>query len=175
MGRPRDFDVDAALDAAVELFWRRGYEATSVRALADAMGIQLGSFYAAFESKDACFRRALARYLETQGLPTKPSPDAIRTWLTTIVDPKRDPRGCLLVASAGEHPALSAESQTFVAKQLAGMQRFFAACLKDREHARDDAAMLVSAVIGIHVMARAGIAPSELRRIAARALESVAL
>ncbi len=175
MGRPRDFDVDAALDAAVELFWRQGYEATSVRGLADAMGIQLGSFYAAFESKDVCFRRALARYVATQGLPTKPSPDAIRTWLLAIVDPSRQPRGCLLVASAGEHPALTPESRAFVERQLRAMQDFFTACLHERTSARDDAALLVSTVLGIHVMARAGVASTELDRIARRALDVVAL
>lgn len=175
MGRPRDFDVDAALDAAVELFWRQGYSATSVRALADAMGIQLGSFYAAFESKDACFRRALARYLQTQGLPTTPSPEAVRAWLEAIVDPKRDPKGCLLVVSAGEGPALGPESQAFVADRVRALQDFFAACLKGRKSAREDAALLASAVTGIHVMARAGTPNAELRRAARRALDAVGL
>jgi AcrR family transcriptional regulator len=139
------------------------------------MGIKLGSFYAAFESKEACFRRALARYLGAQGLPATPSPDAIRAWFRAIVDPKREPKGCLLVVSAGEHPALAPESRDFVSEQVRAMQRFFAACLEGRKSARDDAALLASAVIGIHVMARAGVAPVELKRVAKRALEAVDL
>ncbi|MBX3248601.1 MAG: TetR/AcrR family transcriptional regulator [Myxococcales bacterium] len=175
MGRPRDFDLDAALDVAVELFWRQGYEATSVRALADAMGIRLGSFYAAFESKEACFRRALGRYLAQQGLPATPSTDAVRAWLKAIVDPKRQPKGCLLVVSAGEHPSLAPESQAAVTNRVRGMQDFFAACLAGRPSAREDAALLAAAVVGIHVMARAGVGPTELKRAARRALDAVGL
>lgn len=175
MGRPRDFDLDAALDVAVELFWRQGYAGTSVRALSDAMGIRLGSFYAAFESKEACFRRALGRYLARQGLPASPGPEAVRAWFRAIVDPKRQPKGCLLVVSAGEHPSLVPESQAFVTARLRGMQDFFAACLEGRPAARDDAALLAAAVLGIHVMARAGAPPAELKRIARRALAAADL
>jgi AcrR family transcriptional regulator len=61
-GRPRAFDVDAALDRAVEVFWQHGYEGTSLRDLTEAMGINRPSLYAAFGSKEELFRKAVSRY-----------------------------------------------------------------------------------------------------------------
>lgn len=175
MARPRDFDLTAALDAAVVLFWRQGFSATSVRQLCDAMGIQAGSFYAAFGSKEACFRQALDRYVATQPLPREPSLAAIRRWVEAVIDPARTPRGCLLVDSAVEHPLLDPTSQALVAQRLQGMEAFFRRSLGDRPGARDDAALLVAAITGIHVQARAGASPAALRRLGARALQAVGL
>ena len=64
MGRPREFDLNDALDRAIEVFWRNGYEGASVAELCEAMGIQPPSLYAAFENKAGLFRHALDRYLE---------------------------------------------------------------------------------------------------------------
>src|SRR5256885_9967527 len=63
-GRPREFDADKALDAALLLFWRHGYEGTSLAALTDAMGINVPSLYAAFGNKESLFRMVLDRYLK---------------------------------------------------------------------------------------------------------------
>ncbi len=65
MGRVRGFDVEEALDVALELFWQQGYEGTSIQALCRAMGLQPGSVYAAFGSKRDLFAAALRRYTET--------------------------------------------------------------------------------------------------------------
>ena len=64
MPRPREFDETAALDAAVECFWRRGYEATSLRDLTASMGLTAPSLYNAFGDKQDLFARALQRYLD---------------------------------------------------------------------------------------------------------------
>lgn len=63
-GRPRGFDRTAALDAAMALFWRRGFTATSIADLCAAMGIASPSLYAAFGSKEALYAEALARYVD---------------------------------------------------------------------------------------------------------------
>src|SRR5947207_11547368 len=63
-GRPRAFDTDAALDAALAVFWRKGYEGASLTDLTAAMGINRPSLYAAFGSKEDLFRKALDRYAE---------------------------------------------------------------------------------------------------------------
>src|SRR5437667_4349935 len=63
-GRPRAFDIDKALDRALKVFWRKGYEGASLPDLTKAMGINRPSLYAAFGNKEAFFRKALARYIE---------------------------------------------------------------------------------------------------------------
>jgi AcrR family transcriptional regulator len=62
-GRPRGFDYDQALDRAMHVFWRKGFEGTSLNDLTAAMGIQPASLYKAFGNKRALFEKALARYL----------------------------------------------------------------------------------------------------------------
>jgi AcrR family transcriptional regulator len=66
-GRPRAFDRDQALQQAMETFWANGYNATSVPMLTEAMGISAQSLYAAFGSKDALYREAIALYQSTVG------------------------------------------------------------------------------------------------------------
>jgi len=63
MARPREFDETAVLEAAVQCFWARGYEATSVRDLAESMGITSASLYNAFGDKRSLYRRALDHYI----------------------------------------------------------------------------------------------------------------
>jgi AcrR family transcriptional regulator len=65
-GRPRAFDEEAALDRAMMLFWRQGYEPTSLSDLGRVMGLNAPSIYAAFGNKERLFLRVLDRYLETR-------------------------------------------------------------------------------------------------------------
>ncbi|TLU74085.1 TetR/AcrR family transcriptional regulator [Lichenicoccus roseus] len=65
MGRPREFDVDVALAAALDVFWRNGFEGASMTDLTEAMGITRPSLYATYGNKEALFRRALDSYQST--------------------------------------------------------------------------------------------------------------
>src|SRR3989440_11441871 len=62
-GRPRAFDTDRALDRALQVFWRKGYEGATLSDLTKAVGVNRPSLYAAFGGKEALFRKALDRYL----------------------------------------------------------------------------------------------------------------
>ena len=64
LGRPREFNVDKALDRALVVFWRNGYEGASIADLTEAMGINPPSLYAAFGNKEGLFRKALDRYAQ---------------------------------------------------------------------------------------------------------------
>ncbi len=64
MGRHREFDVDEALDAALCVFWRKGYEGASYADLTQATGVERPALYSAFGNKEELFRRALERYYE---------------------------------------------------------------------------------------------------------------
>src|SRR6267154_4259943 len=111
MARPREFDEPAVLDAAMDCFWRDGYEATSVRDLAARMGITGTSLYNAFGDKRSLFRQALHRYAERSTRErisrlesTLPPKQAVRAFLGEIVERSvdGDRRGCLLVNTALE-------------------------------------------------------------------------
>lgn len=112
MGRHKEFNRDEALDRAIDTFWCRGYEATSVQDLVDEMGINRGSLYDTFGDKHTLFLAAIDRYHErslacTLGYLTAPGPArlaieaAIRNMITCAgADLQR--RGCLLTNSAVE-------------------------------------------------------------------------
>src|ERR1700685_365377 len=69
IGRPREFDREAALAAAMLLFWRKGFAATSMNDLCDAMGVRSPSLYAAFGSKEALYLEAIEHYVQIIGPP----------------------------------------------------------------------------------------------------------
>lgn len=109
-GRPRAFDRDEALRRAMRLFWTCGYEGASINDLAEAMGINKPSLYAAFGSKEALFREAIALYEREEGEPVQAALQGARTAREGIgeslrvnarafTDPGK-PRGCMVVLSA---------------------------------------------------------------------------
>jgi AcrR family transcriptional regulator len=108
-GRPRAFDVEEALDRALQLFWRHGYEGTSLAMLTEAMEINVPSLYAAFGNKEELFRKALERYLTapasymTEALlePTaRAVAEKIMSGSINLVTHPNNPGGCLLVQGA---------------------------------------------------------------------------
>lgn len=109
-GRPRSFDRAAALRRAMEVFWRKGYEGSSLSDLTGAMGINSPSLYAAFGCKEELFREAVALYSATEGqqiwgaLTTAPSARAaVETMLRASAEDftrPGKPRGCLIVLGA---------------------------------------------------------------------------
>ena len=64
MGRPREFDVDAAVEAAMRVFWEKGYDGATLSDLTSAMGINRSSMYTIFGDKEALFRKAIDRYAD---------------------------------------------------------------------------------------------------------------
>lgn len=112
MARTREFDTDAAVDAAMRLFWCRGYEATSVQDLVTATGVQRGSLYAAFGSKEGLYLAALDRYRQQLSAPLidglragRPLRPLLRDTLLDLVDAAVEAdggRGCLIVSAALE-------------------------------------------------------------------------
>jgi AcrR family transcriptional regulator len=108
-GRPRAFDTDWALDQALALFWRKGYEGASLSDLTEAMGISRTSLYAAYGSKEALFGLAAQRYEAgaadylSQALKAPTAREFVKALLQGAVDlhaDKRNPKGCLVVHSA---------------------------------------------------------------------------
>lgn len=109
MGRPRSFDMDNALEQALQVFWRKGYEGTSLTDLTSAMGINRPSLYSAFGNKEELFRKALDRYDNGPGAYTKEAfslPTARQVIeglmlgaIDNVTNPA-NPSGCLLVQGA---------------------------------------------------------------------------
>ena len=108
VGRPREFDLDLALDAAMQAFWAKGYEATSLADIMAATGLHKGSLYQAFGDKHSLFLQALRRYLEEMRkqehavVEQAPTPlDGLRAAGHGILEmadsDEKCPRGCLAV------------------------------------------------------------------------------
>jgi AcrR family transcriptional regulator len=108
-GRPREFDTEKALEAALELFWRQGYEGTSLAELTKAMGINGPSLYAAFGNKEELFHKALTRYAEKHCAyfraalaqsTARQVAERLLTGAIKLVTRPRGPKGCLSVQGA---------------------------------------------------------------------------
>jgi AcrR family transcriptional regulator len=188
MGRPRAFDMDEALERALQVFWRKGYEGASLTDLTEAMGINPPSLYAAFGNKEALFRKVLDRYAEG---PAAYVPEALNEPTARAVAERllrgaidlltglRSPHGCLLVQGALACGA-AAESvrRELVSRRAAGEVAVRRRFERARAHGdlpadadpADLARYVVTVVRGMAVQAAGGASRDELRRVAALAL-----
>jgi len=190
VGRPREFDIDQALDRALMVFWRKGYEGASLPDLTAAMGINRPSLYAAFGNKESLFRKAVDRYVEGHACHVKdalnaPTARAVveQLWNGSIdlTTGSKSPRGCFLVQAAlacgDEADCLRKE----VAKQRGRLEtalrdRFQRAIAEGDLPSKADPADLAKYVStvshGIAVQAAGGATRDELHRVAKMALRA---
>jgi len=137
-GRPRTFDPDTALRKALDVFWERGYEGTSLNDLAQAMGIASASIYACFGSKEDLFRKVMALYGTTSGEPPRralreqpTARSAIHAMLRATADEitrPDTPHYCMLILAA---PTGAVENHP-VREFLAGIRRDMVTENRDR-------------------------------------------
>lgn len=165
-GRPRAFDLDAAVDAGVALLLRNGFEATSMHELTRAMGISRSSFYAAFGSKHGVLLRALERYSRTRlavldGLAS--GPDALPEVLRALAGLGETEHGCLLVNCLTELAPRDPEIGSFGAAHLRRVEAIVERCLPRPDP--DAAAALVALALGLQTLRKSGRAPEHLARI----------
>ncbi|GAA4616546.1 TetR/AcrR family transcriptional regulator [Actinoallomurus liliacearum] len=195
MARPRTFDEDRVLDAAMHAFWANGYEATSTRDLCEAVGLDRSSVYNAFTSKRELFKRVLTRYIEAMTGPQleiledeeRSAAERIRALFDLIIDGESENRrdghpGCLTVNTtvelAGRDPEIDRLLERDLARRLAALRNVLAVGRRtgDVTSARDadDLARFLNAVIaGIRVAAQGGADRPVLAAIAATALDAL--
>ena len=190
MGRPREFDTDAALEKAMRLFWAKGYEGTSVADLTETLGISKPSLYAAFGDKQSLFRAALERYAAgpagyvaaALGKPTaREVAEQLLKGAADLQASPRNPCGCLTVNGA---IACGNEAepvrQALNAHRTAGVsllrRRFEQAKLRhDLPKDSDPAALacFVAAVVyGMAVLASGGASRKELDQVTRTAMKA---
>jgi len=192
-GRPRKFDEDKALDAFMDVFWTKGYAATSVDDLQAAVGIKRGSFYSTFESKDAVFSSVLDRYVEKRtlkGLELLNDPDGPRAGLARFLRhignrmAEDTRRGCLIFSNVSER-ALDGTPQ---GHRLAELNALIAGRIQekvdlalqglvetDAGSAKTLSAFVMTTLFGLNGMARTGADPKDIRaaaELAARTVET---
>lgn len=189
MSRTRDFDIDQAVDQAMLLFWRKGYEGTSLTDLTDAMGINRPSLYAAFGSKEGLFQRTVERYLAGPGACVedalkKPTARGVFEHLLQVYSdvPTKDagrPPGCLIVQGA----LVCSEESSAVQTQLMDIRQAGEAATRERfrrakaegDLPADESPAELSRYVwtichGLSVQAASGATRAELKKVAARAL-----
>jgi AcrR family transcriptional regulator len=186
-GRPWSFDRDAAIETAMLLFWRHGYEGVSIGDLTKAIGVAPPSLYAAFGSKADLYQQAMARYEETLGCldlaligSAKSLQEAVRLLLEGAVrnvTQREHERGCMissgLVACHPDHAALARDA----AARREALRGRIAQALSS--FAEDDqvqrlARHLAAVMQGISIQARDGVVSSELQGIVEEVVAGVA-
>ncbi|MEQ9811169.1 MAG: TetR/AcrR family transcriptional regulator, partial [Azospirillaceae bacterium] len=177
MARPLSYDRATVLEQAMQLFWRKGYERTSIRDLVDGTGLNPGSLYDGFGDKRAMFLAALEHYCDAvvsaamAGLRnTRPGAAAVRGFFQALVDASDRERwglGCLLVNTSVDASQIDADISDAVADRLSAIE----AALHDavargqadgsidaRQPAEAVAAFLMTLLTGIRLGARSGFA-----------------
>lgn len=190
VGRPRQFDLDQALDAALQVFWRKGYEGTSLPDLTEAMGINRPSLYAAFGNKASLFRKAVERYLSgpagffTEALKAPTARIVVARLLDGSIDMVTEggnPRGCFLVQSALACGDEADDLRREMAKkrtqaEMALRLRFQQAINEKDLPACCDPAILAKYITvvnhGLAVQATGGASRKELRQVAELVLKA---
>jgi len=192
MARPREFDEGEVLESALQCFWARGYDKTSVKDLIDKTGLTGASLYNAFGDKRALYEKALEHYVEgsiadrIQRCQRLAPRDAIQTFFAEVLKRSlgdRDRKGCMLVNAALEVAPHDPDFRKAVGGVLARIEGFFLERLQAGQAdgtvtrslpAADLARHLLGVLIGIRVLARVRPEPRLLEgavRVALAALE----
>ena len=190
MGRPREFDVDDALETALQLFWRKGYEGTSLSDLTEAMGITRPSLYSAFGNKETLYRKAQERYsvdrlcIAAAALAEPTSRAVVEKLLLGLCDVATDPHypgGCMAMNST---LACGEEAETIRHEQIAQRKELEAALAARLEVCKaegdlpagsspaDLARYVMTVFQGLAVQAGSGAGRDELRAVVAMALRT---
>ncbi|WP_051249529.1 TetR/AcrR family transcriptional regulator [Inquilinus limosus] len=181
-GRPREFDKDAALDAAMALFWHQGYEATSLDDLTRAMDLSRSSFYGCFGSKRDTLVAAIRRYgdqrfaeLERRVEAEPDAGRALRIAVDAIANVGGGRDGCFLINCAVELAPHDPEIEGLGRHHLERLEALLARLLARRPGAAEAGAAtararsLLALAVGASVMHKAGTAPAAIDELLAAA------
>jgi AcrR family transcriptional regulator len=176
-GRPRAFDRETALDQALMVFWQHGYDATSIAALTEAMGITASSLYAAFGDKRTLFTAAVHRYLQGPARFTTTALDGaapdgagsareaverlLRAAAATYTEPGHPP-GCLVISAATNCPPHSidvqAELRAIRAQGQQALRQRIAVGIRARELPADTNAQALATFYAATLQGMSGLA-----------------
>jgi AcrR family transcriptional regulator len=189
IGRPREFDRDAALEAAMLLFWRKGFAASSMNDLCDAMDVRSPSLYAAFGSKEALYLEAVEHYVQTigasvwdklaEGATARAGVERLLlTGSDTLPKSRMKPPGCMAMLSAvgDEWPAMITDAVRKVRLEVLNQlrARLQAAAAEGELAAATDidglSRFYLSVFQGMAIQARDGASRAELKTVAAAAM-----
>ncbi len=185
----KSFDIDGAIDLATEVFWAKGYEATSLADLLKAIGINKGSFYNAFGSKKKLFTQSLLKYEREQRRDTLAQLElledpvlAINKLFDALIKESltdTEKKGCFLVNTALDLPNHDSDIQKAVKKGLKGTESFFerqiSLGIKTGSIPKDvdpdtGAKGLLALLVGLRVLARGVFDKSSLSAIKTQAI-----
>ncbi|NEA32587.1 TetR/AcrR family transcriptional regulator [Streptomyces sp. SID13031] len=192
MGRPRTFEQDVVVDRAMEVFWRKGYRATTPQDLIDAVGIGKGSLYNAFGSKRELFRLALDRYRDQQAtlideMLAAPGPvkQRLASAMELVIDlnfADPDRRGCLAVNTAAELAGSDLAATDQVRAMFERTTEVFLAAIRlgqasgELRKENDPEAVathLLTTLVGLQLLSRTSGDPERLKRSVALALAPI--
>jgi AcrR family transcriptional regulator len=190
MARPRLFDEDQALEAAMLAFWSKGYEATSTEELCAATGLGRGSIYNTFHSKGGLFARSLARYMELKDSAMEevlageaPIREKVRTLLGQVIEPDPgEPAGCLVVNSMVElapvDPAIATALNRDYQRRWRALDAAFAKSrrageIEKAKRPADLAHVVIGTITALRVMAQAGANRTALEAVSKATLAAI--
>ena len=184
IGRPKEFEFDEALDAALEVFWSKGYESTSLQDLIESMDLSKSSFYQTFESKHKLLQRCIKRYQDVHMKRLSDSLEQsnsarsfIENAFNSLVEKTKEPcdrNGCLIVNCANEF----AQKDSVIAKLIINATKMttdiFLKAVKQAQKEGEIpiqkkplpiARYLMSSMCGLQTMIKAGANPAMLKEI----------
>ncbi len=170
-GRPRAFDTDATLRAALAQFWVHGYAQTSLDALTRAMGIRKSSFYAAYGSKAALFHAALQLYADESWarlrtrIAAAPTCRAARAAaMAELADVDGGPQGCFFANSMAEHGRHGPRLDALLDRHMARIEGAIAPLMPGPDAALQ-ARSMVAQILGLIALRKTGVAPDALQAV----------
>ncbi|RMD65414.1 MAG: TetR/AcrR family transcriptional regulator [Alphaproteobacteria bacterium] len=194
MGRPAKFDREQAVEIVMNEIWKNGFEACSVKAMSEKLGITRSSFYNAFQSRANVFEEVLARYLEqspNRGLSnpdenTRIIPLITRTFREICRIRASDPqaRGCLVINCltelVGVDERLGAKLERLVLSDLERLEHLLRRAaangeIEDRGDLREKALALQNLLIGLNVMSKVVRSEEDLWAAARQTFEGLGL